>query len=143
MNLVLFRRKPANQPTNQPIDQDEIKPADNPLQNARAVLEFSLDGIILDACNDFLQMLGFTFDEVRGRHHSCLIDSHSRESAEYKNFWSALNRGEHRAGQFRRLSKDGREIWIAASYNPIYHVDGKPYKIVKYAASLNSANTAG
>ena len=101
-----------------------------------AVIEFQLDGTILTANDNFLNLMGYELDEVQGRHHGMFTDEETRRSREYKDFWSRLNRGEFVAQQFRRLAKGGREVWIEASYNPIFDLQGKPFKIVKYATDI-------
>ncbi|HEY0917194.1 MAG TPA: methyl-accepting chemotaxis protein, partial [Solimonas sp.] len=105
---------------------------------AQAVIEFSLDGKILTANDNFLGAMGYTLEEVRGQHHSMFADAEYRGSPEYRAFWDKLGRGEYDAGQYRRIAKGGREIWIQASYNPIYDMNGKPFKVVKYATDITA-----
>ncbi|MGX7744449.1 methyl-accepting chemotaxis protein [Rhodopseudomonas parapalustris] len=104
------------------------------IQKSQAVIEFKPDGTILDANENFLKTMGYALSEIKGRHHSMFIDPEDRNSQAYREFWAALARGEYKAGEFRRLAKGGREVWIQASYNPILDLDDKPYKVVKYAA---------
>ncbi|MBB5695629.1 methyl-accepting chemotaxis protein [Muricoccus pecuniae] len=118
------------------------------IDKAQAVIEFGLDGRILHANANFLTTLGYSLDEVRGQHHSMFVEPTERQSVEYKMFWEKLARGEYDAGQYKRLAKGGREIWIQASYNPILDLSGKPFKVVKYATDITaqkmeSANFAG
>jgi methyl-accepting chemotaxis protein len=112
---------------------------------AQAVIEFKLDGTILTANENFLRTLGYTLDEVRGRHHSMFAEPGYAASVEYRQFWEKLNRGEFDAGKYKRVGKGGREIWIQATYNPILDLNGKPFKVVKYAtdvtAEVMAANT--
>ena len=103
---------------------------------AQAVIEFSLDGKILTANDNFLKTLGYTLDEIKGQHHSMFADPVYRASAEYRQFWDKLGRGEFDAGQYKRIGKGGREVWIQASYNPIMDTSGKPFKVVKYATDV-------
>jgi len=103
---------------------------------SQAVIEFDLDGTIRTANRNFLDAMGYSLDEVRGRHHSLFVEPSEREGAAYREFWERLGCGEYQAGQFRRLGKGGREVWIQASYNPILGLDGRPYKVVKYAADV-------
>jgi len=103
---------------------------------SQAVIEFSLDGKILKANKNFLDALGYTLEEIRGQHHSLFVDSAQRSSPEYRMFWEKLGRGEYDAGQYKRIGKGGREIWIQASYNPIMDMNGKPFKVVKYATDI-------
>jgi methyl-accepting chemotaxis protein len=109
---------------------------------AQAVIEFSLDGTILTANPNFLRTMGYSLDEVKGRHHSMFAPPGVSESAEYKAFWAKLGRGEYDAGQYRRLGKGGREVWIQASYNPIMDASGRPYKVVKYATDITTQTQA-
>ena len=103
---------------------------------AQAVIEFSLDGKVLNANENFLNTLGYTLDEIRGQHHSLFVDPIYRQTPEYRMFWDRLGRGEHDVGQYKRIGKGGREIWIQASYNPIMDMNGKPFKVVKYATDI-------
>ena len=106
------------------------------IDKAQAVIAFSLDGVILEANENFLQTLGYSLAEVRGRHHSIFVEPGYRESAEYRAFWEKLGRGEYDAAQYRRIGKGGREVWIQASYNPILDINGRPFKVVKYATDI-------
>jgi methyl-accepting chemotaxis protein len=95
-----------------------------------------LDGTIRAANPNFLSVLGYALDEVKGRHHSMFVTPAYRESAEYRGFWATLARGEYVAAEFLRIGKGGREVWLQASYNPIMDSDGKPFKVVKYAIDV-------
>jgi len=106
------------------------------ISKAQAVIEFELDGTIRTANANFLNVLGYTLDEVKGRHHSLFVTPAYRESAEYRAFWAKLARGEYDAAQYLRIGKAGREVWIQASYNPIFDPNGKPFKVVKYATDV-------
>jgi methyl-accepting chemotaxis protein len=112
------------------------------LNKAQAVIEFTLDGKIVDANENFLNALGYTLDEIKGRHHSMFCDTAYAQSPEYKLFWEKLNRGEFDAGQYKRLGKGGKEIWIQASYNPILDANGKPFKVVKFASDITAMRMA-
>ena len=105
---------------------------------AQAVIEFSLDGKILNANENFLKTLGYTLQDIKGQHHSMFVDSEHRNSVEYRLFWEKLGRGEFDAGQYKRVAKGGKEIWIQASYNPIMDLNGKPFKVVKYASDVTA-----
>lgn len=106
------------------------------ISRAQAVIEFSLDGTILTANDNFLQTVGYSLDEIQGQHHRIFCESSYVETTEYKSFWVTLAQGEFSAGEFKRLSKDGSEVWINASYNPIFDADGKPVKVVKFASNI-------
>jgi methyl-accepting chemotaxis protein len=103
---------------------------------AQAVIEFGLDGKVLTANNNFLTTLGYALDEIRGQHHSMFVDPVFRMSPEYRLFWDKLGRGEYDSGQYKRIGKGGREVWLQASYNPIFDLSGKPFKVVKYATDI-------
>jgi methyl-accepting chemotaxis protein len=109
---------------------------------SQAVIEFTLDGEILTANPNFLNTLGYTLGEVKGQHHRLFVDAAERESADYKAFWAKLGRGEYDAGQYRRVGKGGKEVWIQASYNPIMDAAGRPYKVVKYATDITAQTRA-
>ena len=108
------------------------------IDKSQAVIEFSMDGRILSANDNFLAATGYSLDDVRGQHHSLFVEPEYRSSAEYRQFWEKLGRGEYDAGQYRRLGKGGREVWIQASYNPILDLNGKPFKVVKYATDITA-----
>ena len=106
------------------------------INKAQAVIEFTLDGKIINANENFLSTLGYSLNEIKGQHHSMFVDVVSRQSNDYRMFWDKLGRGEYDSGQYKRVGKGGREIWIQASYNPIMGPDGKPFKVVKYATDI-------
>jgi len=106
------------------------------MNRSQAMIEFNLEGIILDANANFLTTLGYTLDEIKGKHHSMFVDPVYRAGPEYRIFWEKLGRGEYDAGQYKRIGKGGKEVWLQASYNPIMGPDGKPYKVVKYATDI-------
>lgn len=108
------------------------------IDKAQAVIEFSLDGKILRANDNFLETLGYSSAEIVGAHHSLFVDPTYRQTADYRMFWDKLSRGEYDAGQYQRFGKGGREVWIQASYNPIIGLDGKPFKVVKYASDITA-----
>jgi methyl-accepting chemotaxis protein len=108
------------------------------LNRSQAVIEFKLDGTILTANENFLNALGYTLEEIKGRHHSMFVEPAYKDSAEYRDFWAKLNRGEYQAAQYRRFGKGGKEIWIEASYNPILGRNGRPYKVVKFATDISA-----
>jgi methyl-accepting chemotaxis protein len=108
------------------------------LDKVQAVIEFELDGTIITANDNFLRVLGFRLEDIRGKHHSMFVDASYAASDEYRQFWKKLGRGEFDNGQYRRLGKDGREVWIEASYNPITDESGKPFKVVKFAIDVTA-----
>jgi methyl-accepting chemotaxis protein len=103
------------------------------IDKAQAVIEFNMDGTIITANANFLGTLGYSLAEIKGKHHSMFVDPAERDSAEYREFWAALNRGQYQAAEYKRIGKGGKEVYIQASYNPILDLNGKPFKVVKYA----------
>lgn len=108
------------------------------IHRSQAVIEFTLDGITLQANKNFLATLGYNLDEIQGKHHSMFVDEEYKRSLEYKAFWDRLKAGEFFADEYKRIGKGGKEIWIQASYNPIFGSDGKPFKVVKYATDITN-----
>ena len=111
------------------------------LNRSQAIIEFLTDGTIQTANSNFLNAMGYTLDEIKGKHHSMFIDSAYRGSAEYRKFWEDLNRGEAQSGEFKRIGKGGKEIWINASYNPIMDLKGKVVRVVKTASDITQMVT--
>jgi methyl-accepting chemotaxis protein len=123
------------------VDQDlltELQGQIAAIRKSQAVIEFDLNGNILDANDNFLNLTGYRLEEIKGQHHGMFVDRDFRASEEYRQFWEKLRRGEFDSGQYRRIGKGGREAWIQASYNPIFDADGKPYKVVKFAADVTA-----
>jgi len=108
------------------------------INRAQGVIEFDLNGTVLNANDNFLNVLGYRLDEIRGQHHSMFVDPAFRSTDEYRRFWEKLGRGEFDAAQYKRIGKGGKEVWIQASYNPILDANGKPQKVVKYATDVTS-----
>ena len=113
------------------------------ISKSQAVIEFNLDGTIVTANQNFLSALGYSLDEIRGRHHSMFVEPAIRESAEYREFWASLNRGEFQAAQYKRIGNGGRQIWIQASYNPVFDRKGKPFKVIKFATDITAQQLRG
>ena len=105
---------------------------------SQAVIEFDLDGNILNANDNFLATLGYALSEIKGRHHGMLVEPAYRDSADYREFWARLKRGEYQTAEYKRIGKGGKEVWIQASYNPIFDPEGKPFKVVKYATDTTA-----
>ena len=89
------------------------------LDRSQAVIEFDTDGAVLTANRNFLAALGYELSEIQGKHHGLFVEPAFRESQDYKAFWSALAAGTFQSGEFKRIGKGGREIWLQATYNPI------------------------
>jgi methyl-accepting chemotaxis protein len=112
------------------------------IDKAQAVITFDLDGTILDANENFLRVVGYSLDEVVGRHHAMFVPEHERHSAEYLSFWDKLGRGNYDAGLYRRIDRHNRELWIQGTYNPIFDMAGRPFKVVKYAVDVSNQTVA-
>jgi methyl-accepting chemotaxis protein len=106
------------------------------INRAQAVIEFDMSGQVLEVNENFARTMGYSREEVVGRHHSLFVEPGYAASAEYRAFWDKLNRGQHEIGNYKRLANGGREVWIQASYNPIPDATGKPFKVVKYATDV-------
>jgi methyl-accepting chemotaxis protein len=107
------------------------------ISRAQAVVEFSLDGKVVTANDNFLEALGYRLEEIQGQHHSMFVDSAYARSPEYQEFWAKLRSGEHVAAEFKRIGKGGREVWIQASYNPIFDLNKKVTKVVKFGTDVS------
>lgn len=109
------------------------------IRNSQAVVEFDLDGNIVDANEIFVKTVGYTRDEIVGRHHRMFVAEEAASAPAYASFWEDLRGGAFRSGEFERLAKGGRRIWIQAAYNPIVDPDGRPFKVIKYATDITEA----
>lgn len=105
----------------------------------QAVIEFNMDGTIIKANENFLTATGYTLAEIQGKHHRIFVDKVDSTSVEYHAFWEKLTQGQAFSGQFRRIRKNGSDLWIQASYNPIPDATGKPARVVKYAMDITEA----
>lgn len=112
------------------------------LSRAQAVIEFTPDGKILTANKNFLDTLGYSLDEIVGKHHQIFCEPDYRASKEYADFWPRLAKGEFFNDEFRRLRKDGSSVYIQATYNPILDDEGKVFKVVKFATDVSGRVTA-
>jgi methyl-accepting chemotaxis protein len=109
------------------------------IRRSQAVIEFNLDGTILTANENFLRAMGYNLAEIAGQHHRLFVPAADRDSPAYRDFWLALGRGEFSSGEFKRIAKGGREVWLQATYNPIFDSDGKPLKVIKFATNVTAA----
>ncbi|MBO9714155.1 MAG: PAS domain-containing methyl-accepting chemotaxis protein [Sphingomonas sp.] len=112
------------------------------ISRAQAVIEFDLGGNVLTANENFLKTTGYKLSEIEGQHHRLFCPADYARSTEYALFWEKLGRGEFHTGAFKRLAKGGKEIWIQATYNPIFDLRGRPVKIVKYAMDVTAQRLA-
>ena len=108
------------------------------IERSMAVIEFSVDGTVQRANDNFLQTMGYSASEVVGRHHRQFCSPEVANSPEYGNFWARLGRGEFFTGQFARRDRQGREVWLEASYNPVFGPDGRILKVVKFASDVTA-----
>ena len=113
------------------------------INRSQAVIEFKMDGTIVTANQNFLDAMGYRLDEIQGKHHQMFAPPELRGSEAYKAFWASLNRGEFQAGEYKRVGKGGREVWIQASYNPIMDTAGKPVKVIKFATDITEKKIRG
>ena len=123
------------------VTEQKLKTADlagqiAAIDKSQAVIEFKMDGTIIGANENFLSAVGYSLGEIQGRHHRLFVDQADRDSVAYRDFWASLGQGHYQAGEYKRIGKDGREIYIQASYNPILDLNGKPFKVVKYASDV-------
>jgi methyl-accepting chemotaxis protein len=109
---------------------------------SQAVIHFNLDGTIITANANFLAATGYALEEIQGKHHRMFVDPEYGRSEEYHEFWAKLCRGEYQAAEYKRYGKGGKEVWILASYNPILDMNGKPFKVVKFASDITSQMNA-
>ncbi|MEZ6116005.1 MAG: methyl-accepting chemotaxis protein [Pirellulaceae bacterium] len=110
----------------------------NAILASQAVIEFDLHGNILTANDNFLNAVGYSLEEIQGKHHSLFVDANYANSQEYRQFWGDLRSGKFQAAEYKRFGKGGKEIWIQASYNPIFDPKGRPFKVIKYAADITA-----
>ncbi|OFA07640.1 methyl-accepting chemotaxis protein [Duganella phyllosphaerae] len=119
--------------------EQDLQAINTALNRVQALIEFDLDGTILHANENFLATVGYALDEVQGKHHAMFCAPEFVQSGAYKAFWDKLARGEFDRGDYKRIGKDGREIWINASYNPIIDDQGQPYKVIKFATVITDS----
>ena len=123
------------------MEKDHAAAAENDsmveaLNKSMAQIEYDPDGTIRTANSNYLKALGYTLEELKGQNNRILLDPADAATAGYKQLWEKLRAGQHEAGQYRRISKDGRQVWLQSSYNPILDTSGKPFKIVQFATEV-------
>ena len=128
----------ATDVTEQKLRNAETQGKLDAIGKAQAIIEFGLDGTIQTANENFLSTLGYSLAEIEGKHHRIFVAEEERSTAAYKEFWEKLARGEFQSAEYRRIGKGGKEVWILASYNPIFDMDGKPFKVVKFATDITA-----
>ena len=112
------------------------------ISKSQAVIEFSMGGEVLNANENFCRAMGYHLDEIKGRHHRMFVEAEYASGTEYRDFWDRLGRGEYQAAEYLRIGKGGRHVWIQASYNPIFDLNGRPFKVVKYATDITGRKAA-
>ncbi|MEM8947644.1 MAG: PAS domain-containing protein, partial [Planctomycetota bacterium] len=112
------------------------------LNNSQAVIEFEPDGTILHANENFLATLGYTLNEIQGKHHRLFVDPAYANSPRYAQFWEKLRNGEFQSAEFQRYGKGGKEVWIQATYNPVLDNDGNVVMVVKFASDITRQKLA-
>ncbi len=108
------------------------------ISRSQAIIEFTVDGTIMGANENFLNLMGYSLPELVGKHHSMFVERDFVASNDYKAFWQALREGRHQASEFKRITKAGKEVIISASYNPILDIHGKVVKVVKFATDVTA-----
>jgi len=106
------------------------------IHKVQAVISFDMNGKILDANKKFLDLMGYRLDEIKGKYHQLFVEKHYAQSKEYQEFWATLRSGDFLESNYKRIAKDGKEVWINASYNPVLDLNGKPFKVVKFASDI-------
>jgi methyl-accepting chemotaxis protein len=127
----------ASDITEQVLKQADVESQLQAIHRAQAVIEFDLDGKILFANPNFLNLMGYSLQEVTGQHHRIFVDPKEAASNSYTDFWRRLRDGNYQTAEYKRLTKSGKEVWIHATYNPIKGPDGKVLKIVKFASDIS------
>lgn len=122
--------------TEQKLQRLEAEGKLGAIDRAQASIEFDMSGRVLTANKNFQKLMGYDLDEMVGRHHRMFAESAYTASAEYQAFWERLARGEFESGEYKRIGKDGKEVWIQATYNPIFDPRGNPVKVVKFATDV-------
>src|SRR4051812_37280200 len=118
-------------PQDTQADSQEMRAAYAALDRAQAVVEFDMEGTLLSANENFLDLLDYELADVRGEHHRVFCEDDYAASAAYRKFWQKLGRGEYDSGRYKRVGNNGKVVWIQATYNPIFDLDGKPCKVIK------------
>jgi len=126
------------------ITREKLQTADSTgqlaaISKAQAVIEFNLDGTVITANKNFCDTMGYALEEIKGKHHSQFVEREYASSAEYRQFWAELRDGKYHAGEFKRISKGGKDVWLQATYNAILDINGRPFKVVKYATDITAA----
>ena len=130
--------KVAADVTQQKTQQAECEGIIRAASTTQAIIQFTPDGHVLEANQNFLDAMGYTLEEIRGRHHSLFVPPQERETPAYRTFWAELGRGTFQTGEFRRIAKNGQDVWIQGSYNPVFDAAGQQTKVVKFAVDTTA-----
>ena len=128
--------KIASDVTKQKLLNAEFEGKINAIDKSQGTIEFNMDGTVITSNDNFLNVLGYSLEEVKGKHHRMFCEEDYANSSDYKEFWEKLNQGEFNSGEYKRIGKNGREVFIQASYNPILDLNGKPMKVLKIASDV-------
>ncbi|MBA4011978.1 MAG: chemotaxis protein [Phenylobacterium sp.] len=134
--MMFKRRTPADEAAASAVA--ELEAIMGAVHKSQAVIEFELDGTIIKANDNFYSAMGYTPGEVVGRKHSLFVTSEYGSSEAYREFWRGLNRGEFLSDKFLRVAKGGRQIWLQATYNPMFDKSGRLYKVIKFATDITA-----
>lgn len=126
----------ATDVTQKTLDALEVKGQLDALDKSQAIISFSLGGIILNANQNFLNIFNYSLEEISGKHHSMFVEDNYRNTPQYKKIWDDLKSGIYQSSEFKRFGKNKKEIWIQATYNPIFDMSGKVVKVVKFATDI-------
>ncbi|MEC7275165.1 MAG: PAS domain-containing methyl-accepting chemotaxis protein [Bdellovibrionota bacterium] len=132
----------ASDITEQKMRNANLEGIINAVDKSQAVIEFNLDGTVITANENFCATVGYSLDEIKGKHHRIFCDPAYTSTSEYEAFWKQLNQGTFDTGEYKRFAKNGDPVWINASYNPIRDVEGNVYKVVKFATDLTKEKLA-
>ena len=136
MSPALLCEDELTQTSDPAADRFELIGKLEAVNRVQAIIEFTLKGEIITANDNFLELFGYSIDEIAGHPHRMLCEESYARSTDYSDLWNALRRGEYRAGEFLRIGKNGKRVWIQASYNPIFGEDGKPVRVIKFATDI-------
>jgi methyl-accepting chemotaxis protein len=128
-----------NDPKNSSVQRGDLDAIYQALNRVQAIIEFELDGTVVSANENFLELFGYQLEDVIGKHHRIFCDPAYAQSAAYQEFWRTLAKGELYAAEFKRVTSDGRELWLQASYNPVLDESGKPVRVIKFATDVTQS----
>ena len=135
-NRVLKVVKVATDITAEKLKNAEFAGKLDAISRVQGIIEFTPAGEVITANENFLNVLGYRLEEIKGQHHRLFVEPSYAQSAEYQEFWRKLNGGEYIAAEFKRIGKGGKEVWIQASYNPIFDFNNKVMKVIKFATDV-------